>query len=126
MADPEEPFQGTPRFELKRRLGAGAVGAVFGALDHDRKVLVAHKPLRRAGEEALYRLKQEFRSLADIAHPNLVSLYELLSDGRHWFFTMELVDGEPFCDHVRDDVSASLSEEVDSLQDTQTMERPEL
>ena len=98
--EPEEEFGGTERFAIERRLGAGAFGVVYRAFDRERNASVALKTLRRADVEALYRLKQEFRSLQGIAHPNLVELHELLADAGHWFFTMELVEGTNFLEHV--------------------------
>ena len=57
--------------------------------------------LREAEGTNLYRFKREFRALADISHENLVGLDELLTDGRHWFFTMELVNGVSLIDYAR-------------------------
>jgi serine/threonine protein kinase len=96
-----EQFEGTPRFSVRRRLGAGGSGVVYEAYDRERGAVVALKTLRSADPEDLYRFKQEFRALADISHPNLIALYELLSEGDRWFFTMEMIDGVNFLDHVR-------------------------
>lgn len=41
------------------------------------------------------------RALADVVHPNLIALYELMGDDRGWFLTMELLEGAGFMDYVR-------------------------
>ena len=96
-----DEFRGTERFQILRRLGSGGMGVVYAARDHVRDEVVALKTLRWTDANAIYRLKKEFRTLADIAHPNLVTLYELVGEGDHWFFTMELVDGGGFLEFVR-------------------------
>src|SRR5262249_55526270 len=97
----ETEFSGTERFEIRRRLGVGAYGVVYEAFDRGRETVVALKTLRPGNVEALYRLKREFRALADISHPNLATLYELLTESEQWFFTMELVHGSNFLQYVR-------------------------
>jgi serine/threonine protein kinase len=89
------------RFTIERRLGSGGFGVVYAAFDHLRKTRVAIKTLEHADASRLYHLKQEFRSLAGIVHPNLVTLYELISDERQSFLTMELVDGKDLVEHAR-------------------------
>jgi len=89
------------RFTLVRRLGAGGMGVVYEAYDQQRGELVALKTMRRVDPLALVRFKQEFRSLSDITHPNLVNLYELFAVEDRWFFTMELVEGCDFVSFVR-------------------------
>ncbi|MEO6773009.1 MAG: protein kinase [Kofleriaceae bacterium] len=97
----EPHFAGNARFELKQVLGAGSMGLVYEAYDHERAMSVALKTVHALDADALYRLKTEFRARADLEHRNLVRLGELLHDDGHWFFTMELVEGWPFLDWVR-------------------------
>jgi hypothetical protein len=99
------------RFELRRRVGAGGFGVVYEAFDHDRGAVVALKMLHRLDAAGLYRLKQEFRSLSDIAHENLITLYELLSHADRWFFTMEFVEGSSILRYMQDGSAAVGSDE---------------
>lgn len=94
-------FQGTQRFEVIRRLGAGGMGVVYEATDTDRQVRVALKTLRYLAPEAVVSFKHEFRSLRGLQHPNLVHLGELVEDNGLWFFTMDLVEGVDFSEWVR-------------------------
>lgn len=94
-------FSGTARFVVQERLGEGTFGIVYRVLDRQRNSMVALKALRRLDAGHLSRFKNEFRSLVDIVHPNLVQLYELFGDDHRWFFTMELVEGADFLSYTR-------------------------
>jgi hypothetical protein len=91
------------RFTLTRSLGAGAFGTVFEAYDAGGSRRLAIKQLRVFDGDALYRFKQEFRSAADIVHPNLVGLRELFSEDGQWYMTMEFIDGVDFRAWIRGD-----------------------
>ncbi|MGZ5971690.1 MAG: serine/threonine-protein kinase, partial [Polyangiales bacterium] len=90
-ATPE--FVGGPRFEVRRRLGAGGFGIVYEVFDKERGADLAIKALARLDPAALYRFKREFRAIADVRHRNLVELHELVSVGNEWILVMELVRG---------------------------------
>ncbi|MDB4970234.1 MAG: ATPase/protein kinase family protein [Myxococcales bacterium] len=104
---------GGDRFVIQRRLGAGGMGVVYQALDRERDRIVAVKTLLDLDAAAMVRFKNEFRSLADVAHPNLVALHELLSVGDRLLFTMELVDGDSFLRWVRSDRPAPRETDVE-------------
>lgn len=89
-----------PRYEMLNELGRGACGVVYRVRDQKLGRDVALKQLLRFSPRSLQMFKQEFRSLADIAHPNIASLYDLYSDGDDWSFTMELLDAVEFNEYV--------------------------
>src|SRR6266550_4886952 len=101
MMSATSDFIGTERFKIRRRLGSGGMGVVYEAHDRETDKVLALKALTRTEAADIFRFKREFRALADVSHPNLVSLYEFMSDGRFWFFTMELVRGVTFIEYVR-------------------------
>src|SRR3954462_13605127 len=95
------PTPNLRRFELVRTLGAGGMGVVYEVVDRERGSHLALKMLAHMEPDPRLRFKNEFRSLQDIHHPNLVRLDELLEEDGQLFFTMELVHGVHFLDHVR-------------------------
>lgn len=77
------------------------MGIVYRVRDDDTGTDIAVKTLGTREPDQLYRLKQEFRTLTSIAHPNLVELYELVVSDDECFFTMEFVEGVNFTQYNR-------------------------
>ncbi|MCA9658602.1 MAG: protein kinase [Myxococcales bacterium] len=89
-------------YRISRRIGRGGMGAVYEAVD-SRGDVVALKTLRGFSPAMLYHLKNEFRALSGVTHPNLVGLDKLYVTGTQAYFTMELVDGVDLVRYVRRD-----------------------
>lgn len=94
-------------YRVVRRIGRGGMGAVYEAVDAAGEV-VALKTLRGFSPTMLYHLKNEFRALAGVTHPNLIGLDKLYVSGTQAYFTMELVDGRDLVHYVRADASAGV------------------
>ncbi len=91
--------QAVARFMVVDRLGAGAMGEVVSAYDPDLHRRVAIKVLRASedgstGADSTERMLREARAMAQLAHPNVITVFEVdkLDDGQ-LFIAMEYVDG---------------------------------
>jgi eukaryotic-like serine/threonine-protein kinase len=88
------------RFEIRSRLGSGSFGVVYDAFDRQRNRRVALKVLERISPDSVARFKREFRFLAELRHPNLASMYELIVAGDQWLLSMELIRGSELLEHL--------------------------
>jgi len=89
---PETPRRRrTVRFVIERCLGKGGFGVVHKAYDQERKMHVRSRASFVPASRASTPSRRSSASWRILAHPNLVSLYELFADEDSWFIAMELV-----------------------------------
>ena len=86
------------RFDVIRRIGAGAMGAVFEVRHRDLDKHMAVKLMTSGlmSESQLRRFQREARAASDIAHPNILRVTDLDRTPRGApFIVMELLRGQP-------------------------------
>ena len=79
------------RYVIERVLGAGGMGIVYAAHDPELKRTVAVKLLRGGMQD---RLRREAQTLAQLAHPNVVAVFDVGEHDGRLFLAMEHVAGE--------------------------------
>jgi predicted ATPase len=112
------------RYKLQEQLGVGAMGAVYRAQDRLtsrtialKRVTVPHKELAFAsrmsigdnGGDVRLALAQEFRTLATLRHPHIISVLDYgFDDQGHPYFTMDLLeDAQTLLDAGQEQPSAT-------------------
>src|SRR5262245_47301657 len=76
-------------------LGAGGMGEVYRANDSRLGRDVALKVLRRAtNAEDLARFSREARAASSLNHPNIVSVFDVDTEGGVPYIVTELLEGE--------------------------------
>ncbi|MBI5545314.1 MAG: serine/threonine protein kinase, partial [Deltaproteobacteria bacterium] len=85
------------RYVVQQFIGAGGMGLVYAAYDPDLERKVALKLVRTDlhgdGEECRLRLVREGKAIAQLAHPNVVTVFDIGLTGEQAFVAMELVEG---------------------------------
>src|SRR5438105_9932669 len=96
---PEEQAEGQTlgSYKLISRLGAGGMGEVWRAEDTRLQRQVAIKILsQRIAEDPEWKARflREARTVAQMNHPNIATIYSIEQEGETLFIAMELVEGE--------------------------------
>ena len=93
------------RYELIEKIGEGGMAVVYKAKDRLLNRYVAIKILRpefTQDEQFLDSFKRESQAAAGLQHPNIVSIYDVGRTGNINFIVMELVDGSPLSDFIKE------------------------
>ena len=92
-------FETIGKYEIRGRLGAGAMGTVLDAFDPVIERRSALKVIPRPdaqdaeGQDALARFKREAQAAGRLNHPNIVAVYDYGEDAERAWIAMELVEG---------------------------------
>ncbi len=85
------------QYQLLEKLGAGGMGEVYKAQDTRLNRIVAIKVLPAglaADADRRRRFLQEAQSASGLNHPNIITIYDIVSDGDAQYLVMEYVPGK--------------------------------
>ena len=103
--NPDEAPTHLGEFRILRRLGRGGMGAVYEAHQESMHRKVALKVLESGAEpspDSVMRFEREAWIAGRLGHPNIVKVHGQGVDGQRRWISMELVQGGPLHDLVRD------------------------
>jgi serine/threonine protein kinase/GTPase SAR1 family protein len=97
------------RYEVFEEVGQGGMGKIYKAQDIKLgNRYVAVKELKVPGlqsprefERASRLFEQEALLLARLNHPSLPHVYDHFSEGGHWYFVMEYIEGQTLAQRLR-------------------------
>jgi len=85
------------RYRLIAQQGSGGMAVIYKATDLALGRTVAVKILRpslTSDPEFLKRFRQEARNVANLSHPNIVTVHDVGQDGNTHYIVMEYIDGQ--------------------------------
>lgn len=84
------------RYEILELIGSGGMSDVYKAKCHKLNRYVAIKVLKEefsSDEGFVSKFKMEAQAAACLSHPNIVSIYDVVDEGKLHYIVMELIEG---------------------------------
>lgn len=84
------------RYEILEQIGSGGMSVVYKAKCHKLNRLVAIKVLKEefsTDSNFVAKFKMEAQAAAGLSHPNIVSIYDVIDEGKLHYIVMELIEG---------------------------------
>ena len=106
------------RYRVLDRIGRGAMGVVYAALDEQLNRRVAVKLMLGDFDqdpELRERFAREARITGQLAHRNIVTVFDLGEDQGRPFIVMELLEGLQLMEHLRRPEAQSLDAKIDLM-----------
>jgi serine/threonine protein kinase len=110
------------KYKITGELGKGAMGIVYKGVDPDINREVAIKVIRfdmvsddSDKEEAAKRFIREAQSAGNLAHPNIITIYEVGKEDNQTYIVMQCVDGESLKEAMSSGRKFSALEVVDLM-----------
>lgn len=91
------------RYEVISRVGSGGMADVYKAKDHKLNRLVAVKVMKAEfsnDKSFIAKFSKEAQAAAGLAHPNVVSVYDVGEDNGIYYIVMELIQGITLKDYI--------------------------
>lgn len=92
------------RYEVREAIGAGGMATVYKVFDHHERVERAAKILKETAAsrtKTRSRFLTEARTMAQLNHPNIVSIFDVGHDDDIYYFVMELAAGGALSQKMR-------------------------
>src|SRR5215210_4820404 len=92
------------RYQLLNVVGGGGMAQVYKARDNVLGRIVAVKLLREqyaSDAQFVARFKREAQAAANLAHPNIVNVYDVGEDGDLHYIVMEYIPGDNLKDLIQ-------------------------
>ena len=106
------------RYEILSRVGGGGMALVYKAHDVLLNRNVAVKVLRQQfvhDEEFIRRFHREAQSATSLAHPNIVSIYDVGEEDSIYYIVMEYVEGQTLKQYIQQQLSLHVEDAINIM-----------